>query len=212
LSRSRILLVILCAEDISRSYTGTCEYLGSLKTPRHTKATAGDHIDAATDYKITLDTLRKDRRQSIGRRIYRVTRTIYDLGRNATVVHRNLRLETRRVLAIRNPLAIDIILRRTDDTIETLADTLLGALLTEPLDAVLHSCGDNTLLQIDQKVIELLDIRTVGRVILRIRITSCERTHQGIRGSSGLLIRTDHNTARKGKSGHENLHVLTFIL
>jgi hypothetical protein len=124
LCRSSIL-IILCAEDISCSYTSSCKHLCGLKTPSNTEATASDHIDAAADYEITLDSLGKDRRERIRRRIDWVTGTVDDLRRYTTIVHRYLGLEARRILTVRYPLAINIVLRRTDDTIESLTDTLL---------------------------------------------------------------------------------------
>jgi hypothetical protein len=116
----------LVIEHLRSRTTELREYLSSRQTPRHTKATASNHIDAAADYEVCLNTLREDRGQRLGRDIrHRVARRIHDLRRDAVVVHWHLDTEAGRILAIRHVLTINLVGREAQNTLEAIADSLL---------------------------------------------------------------------------------------
>jgi len=130
---------------------------------------------------------------------------------HTSIIDGDLHAEGRRILASGNPLAINLLHARRDELLHAVRQHLLGARLTEPLDAVGQRSLKKLLLHIQEEVVERTEFTCLSCcTLLCERIATLEGQSQLITGTVlGVANVDSHRIHRLGKT---DLEILTVVL
>ena len=191
-----ILLIVLGLLDVRerslRTNTRGREDLSENHAPGHAE-TSARNIDARCEHHATLDALSEHLLEVVLGQNNRVTLLINRVHPDLAIPDRDLHAERRRILAVRNPLAIHLLNAGRENRLHRLAQNSLGLRLTEPLARVAHRMLDELLLKVQEEVVERTDIAVICAALLCIRVTTLQRREKAVT-TLALLVLADDDT------------------
>ena len=178
--------------------------------PGDAESLTGD-VDAGRDDNRRLDTLGEDRRDGLEVNEDRLASAVSDIHADLTVVDRNLHAEAGRILARRNPLAIDLLDARADELLHEVLEDSAVTRASEPLGAVRGRHVEELVLHVEEEVVERSEVtRLRTRLVLGEDVAALESERHLV--GRAVLGLADVDTHRVGRLRDANLEALTIVL
>ena len=178
--------------------------------PGDTESLTGD-VDAGRDDNRRLDALGEDGRDVLEIDDDRLASAVGDIHADLAVVDRDLHAEAGRILARRNPLAVDLLDARADELLHEVLENSAVTRASEPLGAVGRRDVEELVLHVEEEVVEVSELASLRtRLVLGEDVASLE-------GERHLVGRTvlglaDVDTHRVDRLGDANLEALSIVL
>ena len=178
--------------------------------PRDTEALSGD-IDTRRDDDGGLNSLGEDRGDVLEIDRDRLAGAVSDIHADDAVVDRDLHAEAGRVLAGRNPLAVDTLDAGAEELLHDVRQNLAGARLAEPLGAVRRADVEELLLHVEEEVVEDAVLASAGvSTLLRVGVTALERERHLV--GVAILRLADVDAHGIHRLGDADLKALSIVL